>query len=83
VSVGDRVWTRVNGGQWVLVPIAPDHSSPIDQALANPAQALEDLTRVGSGYRSLGITTVSGTRAREIQLAIPGDSFHAYVACLH
>ena len=78
VSVGDRVWTRNGGGQWVLVPIPPDHTSPIDQALDNPAQALDDLTRVGSGYRSLGTTTVSGTRVRQIQVTIPGSSFNAF-----
>jgi hypothetical protein len=78
VSVGDRVWTRSSGGQWVLVPIPPEHASPIDQALDYPAQALDDLTRVGSGYRSLGTTTVNGTRVRQIQVTIPGDSFHAF-----
>jgi hypothetical protein len=78
VSVGDRVWTRNGGGQWVLIPMPPDHTSPIDQALDNPAQALDDLTRVGSGYRSLGMTTVSGTRVRQIQVTIPGGSFNAF-----
>jgi hypothetical protein len=78
VSVGSRVWTRTSGGQWVPVPIPPDHASPIDQALAYPAQALEDLTRVATGYRSLGTTTVSGTQVRQIQVTIPGDSFHAF-----
>jgi hypothetical protein len=78
VSVGDRAWVRTYSGRWVLVPIPPDHASPIDQALAYPAQALDDLTRVGSGYRSLGMTTVSGTRVRQIQLTIPGDSFHPF-----
>jgi hypothetical protein len=78
VSVGDRVWTRSSGGQWVLVPMPPDHASPIDQALDYPAQALDDLTRVGSGYRSLGMTTVNGTRVRQIQVTIPGDSFNAF-----
>jgi hypothetical protein len=78
VSVGNRVWDRANGGQWVLVPIPPDHASPIDQAIAHPAQALDELTRVGSGYRNLGMATISGTRVRQIQLTIPGDSFHAF-----
>jgi hypothetical protein len=78
VSVGNKVWTRNSSGQWVLVPIPPDHASPIDQALEYPAQALDDLARVGSGYRSLGMTTVDGTRVRQIQLTIPGDSFHAF-----
>jgi hypothetical protein len=78
VSVGDRVWTRSSGGPWVLVPIPPDHASPIDQALDYPAQALDDLTRVGSGYRSLGTTTVGGTRVRQIQVTIPGGSFNAF-----
>ena len=78
VSVGNRVWDRFNGGHWVLVPIPPDHASPIDQAIAHPAQALNELTRVGSGYRSLGMTTVSGTLVRQIQVTIPGDSFHAF-----
>jgi hypothetical protein len=78
VSVGNRVWDRANGGQWVLVPIPPDHASPIDQAIAHPAQALNELTRVGSGYRNLGMATISGTRVRQIQLTIPGDSFHAF-----
>jgi hypothetical protein len=78
VSVGNRVWTRADGGQWVPVPVPPGHTSPIDQALANPAQALNALTRVGSGYRALGMTTVDGTRVRQIQLTIPGDSFHAF-----
>jgi hypothetical protein len=78
VSVGNRVWTRVNGGQWAAVPVPPDHTSPIDKALANPAQALNALTRVGSGYRALGTTTVNGTPVRQIQLTIPGDSFHAF-----
>jgi hypothetical protein len=78
VSVGNRVWTRTTAGQWVLVPMPPDHQSPIDQALDYPAQALDDLTRVGSGYRSLGVTTVSGTRVRQIQVTIPGDSFNAF-----
>jgi hypothetical protein len=78
VSVGTRTWTRVNGGQWALVPVPADHTSPIDQALANPAEALNALTRVGSGYRALGTTTVNGTRVRQIQLTIPGDSFHAF-----
>ena len=78
VSVGNRVWTRTSGGQWLLVPIPPDHTSPIDQALAYPAQALDDLTRVGSGYRSLGTTTIGGTRVRQIQLTIPGDAFHPF-----
>ena len=78
VSVGDRVWDRANGGQWVLVPIPPDHASPIDQAIAHPAQALNELTRVGSGYRNLGMATISGTRVRQIQLTIPGGSFHAF-----
>jgi hypothetical protein len=62
----------------VLVPIPPDHASPIDQAIAHPAQALDELTRVGSGYRSLGMATISGTRVRQIQLTIPGGSFHAF-----
>ncbi len=78
VSVGNKAWIRVNGGQYTLVPVPPDHTSPIDQALANPAQALQDLTRVGSGYRSLGTTSVSGTRVRQIRLTIPGTSFHAF-----
>jgi hypothetical protein len=78
VRVGDRVWTRMGGGPWMLVPIPPDHASPIDQALAYPAQALDDLSRVGSGYRSLGTTTVGGTGVRQLQLTIPGDSFHAF-----
>jgi hypothetical protein len=78
VSVGDQVWTRASGGQWVLVPMPPDHASPIDQALAYPAQALDDLTRVGSGYRSLGMATVDGTRVRQIRVTIPGDSFDAF-----
>jgi hypothetical protein len=78
VSVGNRTWTRVNGGQWAVVPVPADHTNPIDQALANPAQALNALTRVGSGYRALGTTTVDGTRVRQIQLTIPGDSFHAF-----
>jgi hypothetical protein len=78
VSVGNRVWTRASSGQWVLVPMPPDHTSPIDQALANPAQALEDLTRVGSGYHALGSTTVRGTPLRQIQLTIPGSSFHPF-----
>jgi hypothetical protein len=78
VSVGDRVWTRTSGGQWVLVPMPPDHASPIDQALAYPGQALDDLARVGSGYRSLGMATVDGTRVRQIRLTIPGNSFDAF-----
>jgi hypothetical protein len=78
VSVGNQVWSRNGSGQWVLVPIPPDHASPIDQALEYPAQALDDLARVGSGYRSLGIITVDGTRVRQIQLTIPGNSFHAF-----
>ncbi len=78
VSVGNKVWTRSSSGQWVLVPIPPDHASPIDQALEYPAQALDDIARVGSGYRSLGVTTVDGTRVRQIELTIPGDSFHAF-----
>jgi len=78
VSVGNRVWDRANSGPWVLVPIPPDHASPIDQAIAHPAQALTELTRVGSGYRNLGMATISGTRVRQIQLTIPGDSFHAF-----
>jgi hypothetical protein len=78
VSVGNQVWTRSSSGQWVLVPIPPDHASPIDQALQYPAQALDDLARVGSGYRSLGMTTVDGTRVRQIQLTIPGSSFQAF-----
>jgi hypothetical protein len=78
VSVGNRTWTRVNGGQWTVVPVPSDHTSPIDQALANPAEALNALVRVGSGYRALGTTTVNGTRVRQIQLTIPGDSFHAF-----
>jgi hypothetical protein len=78
VSVGDRVWSRVDDGQWALIPIPPDHASAVDQALAYPARALDDLTRVGSGYRSLGTTTVGGTRVRQIQLTIPAGSFHAF-----
>jgi hypothetical protein len=78
VSVGNQVWTRNSSGHWVLVPIPPDHASPIDQALEYPAQALDDLARVGSGYRSLGLTTVDGARVRQIQLTIPGNSFHAF-----
>jgi hypothetical protein len=78
VSVGNRVWTRTSGGQWLLVPIPPDHASPIDQALSYPAEALDDLTRVGSGYRSLGTTTVDGARVRQIEVTIPGDSYHAF-----
>jgi hypothetical protein len=78
VSVGNQVWTRTSSGQWVLVPIPPDHASPIDQALEYPAQALDDLTRVGSGYHSLGATTVDGTRVRQIELTIPGSSFEAF-----
>jgi hypothetical protein len=78
VSVGNQVWTRSSSGQWVLVPIPPDHASPIDQALQYPAQALDDLVRVGSGYRNLGMTTVDGTRVRQIELTIPGSSFHAF-----
>jgi hypothetical protein len=78
VSVGNRVWTRNGGGPWVQVSMPPDNTSPIDQALDNPAQALDDLTRVGSGYRSLGVTTVGGTRVRQIQVTIPGGSFNAF-----
>ncbi len=78
VSVGNQVWTRSSSGQWVLVPIPPDHASPIDQALQYPAQALDDLARVGSGYRSLGMTTIDGTRVRQIRLTIPGSSFQAF-----
>jgi hypothetical protein len=78
VSVGNRVWTRATDGQWVLVPMPPDHASPIDQALSYPAEALDDLTRVGSGYRSLGTTTVDGTLVRQIRLTIPGDSFQPF-----
>jgi hypothetical protein len=77
VSVGNQVWT-LSAGKWVLVPVPPDHASPIDQALTYPSQALDDLARVGSGYRSLGDTTVGGTQVRQIQLTIPGDSFHAF-----
>jgi hypothetical protein len=77
VSVGNNVWTLING-KWVLVKAPPEHASPIDQALDDPAQALDDLTRVGSGYRSLGVTTVGGTQVRQIQLTIPGGSFHAF-----
>jgi len=77
-SVGDRVWMQVNGGPWVPVPTPPDHASPIDQAIANPAQAVDDLSRVGSGYRSLGSSEISGTRVQQIQLTIPGDAFHAF-----
>jgi hypothetical protein len=77
VSIGDRAWTRTSGGQWVLVSTPPDHG-PIDQALDDPAQALNDITRVGSGYRNLATTTVSGTQVRQIQVTIPGDSFHAF-----
>jgi hypothetical protein len=76
VSVGDRVWTRTNDGPWKLG--APDDASPLAQSLANPAQAVDDLSRVGSGYRSLGTATVDGTRVRQIQVTIPGDSFHAF-----
>jgi hypothetical protein len=78
VSVGDRVWTRLSDGQWELVPIPPDHASAIGQALDYPAEALKDLTRVGSRYRSLGMATIGGTRVRLIQLTIPGDSFDAF-----
>jgi hypothetical protein len=78
VSVGDRVWSRADGGKWVSVSMPPDHASPIDEALAYPAQALDDLTRVGSGYRSLGTTTIGGTRVRQILLTIPGSSFNAF-----
>jgi len=78
VSVGNRVWTRTAGGPWTAVPVPPDHASRIDQALADPAYALEDLSRVGSGYRSLGTTTVSGARVRQIRLTIPGDSFRPF-----
>jgi hypothetical protein len=78
VSVGNRVWTRLSDGQWELVPIPPDHASPVDQALADPTEALKDLTRVGSRYRSLGTTTIGGTRVRQIQLTIPGKSFQAF-----
>jgi hypothetical protein len=78
VSVGNRVWTRTNGGQWTLIRMPPDHASPIDQAIAYPARALNELTRVGSGYRSLGTTTIDGTRVRQIQVTIPGGSFHAF-----
>jgi hypothetical protein len=78
VSVGNRAWTRVDGGQWTLAPISSDRTSTIDQALANPEQALKALARVGSRYRALGTATVNGTRVRQIQLTIPGDSFHAF-----
>lgn len=78
VTVGNRAWTRSNGGQWVQVAIPPDHASPVDQALDNPAEALNDLTRVGSDYRSLATTTISGTRVRQIQLTIPGGSFRPF-----
>jgi len=78
VSTGNRVWMRVNAGPWAQVPVPPDHASPIDQAIANPAQALDDLSRVGSGYHSVGSTEISGTSARQIQLTIPGGSFHAF-----
>jgi hypothetical protein len=78
VSVGNQVWTKSSSGRWVLVPIPPDHASPIDQALEYPAQALDDLTRVGSDYHSLGTATVDGTRVRQIELTIPGSSFEAF-----
>jgi hypothetical protein len=78
VSVGNRVWTRLSDGKWELVPIPPDHASAVGQALADPTEALKDLTRVGSRYRSLGTTTVGGTRVRQIELTIPGKSFQAF-----
>jgi hypothetical protein len=78
VSVGNRVWTRLSDGKWELVPIPPDHASAVGQALADPTEALKDLTRVGSRYRSLGMTTIGGTRVRRIELTIPGKSFEAF-----
>jgi hypothetical protein len=78
VSVGNQVWTRLSDGKWALVPIPPDHASPVDQALDYPARALEDLARVGSGDHSLRTTTVDGTRVRQIQVTIPGDAYHAF-----
>jgi hypothetical protein len=67
--------------QWGSVGTGPDSAGPREPHRPGPcvpAQALEDLTRVGTGYRSLGTTTVSGTRVRQIQVTIPGDSFHAF-----
>jgi hypothetical protein len=70
VSVGDRVWTRTNGGPLQLG--APGDASPLSESLANPAQAVDGLSRVGSGY------LVGGTRVRQIQVTIPGDAFRAF-----
>lgn len=78
VSVGDLGWTRTSGGRWPQVTVPPDHSSPVDQALQDPPKALNDITRVGSGYRSSGSATVTDTEVRQIQVTIPGDSFHAF-----
>lgn len=78
VSIGDLVWTRSGGGQWQQLTVPQDHAGPVDQALQDPPKALNDITRVGSGYRSLGPATVSGTQVRQIQVTIPGDSFHAF-----
>jgi hypothetical protein len=78
VTVGNNAWTRAGGGQWTAVPITPDHASPVDQALDNPAQALNALARVGSGYRDLGTTTVDATPVRRIELTIPGTSFDPF-----
>jgi hypothetical protein len=78
VTVGQDAWTRSGSGQWVQVPISPDHASAVDQALDNPSEALNALARVGFGYRGLGTTTVSGTPVRRIGLTIPPNAFNPF-----
>lgn len=78
VSVGGQAWMRTGAGPWNRAPDLRGQRVPIDQALALPAQALTDFTQVGSGYRSLGMTTLSGTQVRQIQFTIPASSFHAF-----
>jgi hypothetical protein len=78
VTVGNSAWTRTGHGQWAQVPIPPDHASPLDRALNNPSEGLNALATAGSGYRSLGTTTVDGTPVRRIELTIPGSAFNPF-----
>lgn len=78
ISIGEQTWTRIDAGPYREHQNRTGHVSVIDQTLVHPDQALDQLSRVGSQYRSLGTATVTGVKTRRIQFTIPGDSFHAF-----
>lgn len=78
ISIGEQTWTRLGSEPFQKHQNRPGHGSVIDQILVHPDQALEQLSRVGNHYRSLGVATATGVKTRRVQFAIPGDSFHAF-----